>query len=77
MPTAPGVKQPTASLRHLIYCDCCGQEGLAAILSDCQSVQLEIRARRHGVWHTVTLDLAVLAECDLTQYALTEDRHHT
>ena len=66
-----------ATTRQVIHCDCCGQEGMCAILSDLQSVQLEIRARRHGVWHTVTLDLAVLAECDLTQYALTEDRHHT
>ena len=68
---------PETTMRHLIYCDCCGQEGMCAILSDLQSVQLEIRARRHGVWHTVILDMAALAECDLTQYALTEDRHHT
>ena len=64
---------PDTSTSRLIYCDCCGTEGLATVLSDAQSVQVEIRARRHGIWHTVTLDMAALAKYDLTQYACAED----
>ena len=57
--------------RHLIRCDCCGTEGLCVILSDMQSIQLEIRTRRHGVWHTLTLDMTVLAQFDVGQLLCT------
>ena len=48
-----------------VVCDCCGEEGLATLLSHVQSLQIEIRARRHGVWHTLTLDMAALAQFDV------------
>ena len=51
-----------------VVCDCCGEEGLATLLSHVQSLQIEIRARRHGVWHTLTLDMAVLAQFDVGQF---------
>ena len=53
-----------------VVCDCCGDQGLATLLSQAQSLQIEICARRHGVWHTLTLDMAVLAEFDVTQYCI-------
>ena len=59
-----------AVTRIPVVCDCCGEEGLATLLSHAQSLQLEIRARRHGVWHTLTLDMAVLANFDVEQYCI-------
>ena len=56
--------------RQILRCDCCGVEGMGVVISDVNSLQFEIRARRHGVWHTLTLDLAVLAQFDATQYCI-------
>ena len=58
------------TVRIPVVCDCCGEQGLATLLSQAQGLQIEIRARRHGVWHTLTLDLAVLAQFDATQYCI-------
>ena len=58
------------TVRLPVVCDCCGTEGLATILSQAQGLQLEIRARRHGVWHTLTLDMAALAQFDAEQYCV-------
>ena len=57
-------------IRIPVVCDCCGTEGLATILSQAQGLQIEIRARRHGVWHTLVLDLAALAQFDPEQYSV-------
>ena len=53
-----------------VVCDCCGEAGLATLLSHVQSLQIEIRARRHGVWHTLTLDMAALAQFDPEHYCI-------
>lgn len=53
--------------RTLVVCDCCGEAGLATVLSDVHRVQIEIRARRHGQWHTLILDMEALAHIDGNQ----------
>ena len=58
------------TVRILVRCDCCGVEGMGTIISDVNGLQLEIRARRHGEWHTLTLDMAVLAQFDVQQYCI-------
>ena len=63
---------PDILARHLITCDCCGKQGLAELHSHAQGLTLKIRARRHGVWHEVTLDMEVLARFDVTDYADTD-----
>mgnify|MGYP003395339372 CR=1 FL=1 len=59
---------PRDTARLLIVCDCCGTEGLGTLLRSPQGDRVEIRARRHGVWHHLTLEMAVLAQLDLAPY---------
>lgn len=64
----------TTTARHLIRCDCCGTCGLATIVSGVQKVELEIRARRHGIWHNLVLDMEALAQFDVTEYCVCSDQ---
>ena len=55
---------------HTIRCDCCGVEGLGKMIYTATGLTLEIRARRHGVWHHLTLTLEALAQYELSTYSL-------
>lgn len=68
---------PAHTVRRLITCDCCGQEGLAELQSQTQGLTLQIRARRHGAWHELTLDMMALARFDAQAYADTDLRERT
>ena len=69
---------PRDTARLLIVCDCCGTEGLGTLLRSPQGDRVEIRARRHGVWHHLTLEmaaLAALAALDITSYSVQQQSH--
>ena len=53
-----------------IRCDCCGVEGLGKMIYTANGLTLEIRARRHGVWHHLALTLEALAQYELSAYPL-------
>lgn len=61
-------QHPESSESRLpLLCDCCGREQVGTLIPHAHGVAVHIRARRHGVWHSLTLEMTALAQVDVTE----------